>query len=82
MGRWGNADALDHPRQHLAVGWFGLDLHEPSHSVRGCPISGGNSVDSAGLNIVRRSTHGRPLIDCITKNAVTTANDSTQDHEL
>ena len=49
-------DALDYPRQHLAVGWFGLDLHEPSHSVRGCPISGGNPVDSAGLNIVRRST--------------------------
>jgi hypothetical protein len=32
-------DALDHSREYLAVGWFGLDLHEPRHSVRLYPIS-------------------------------------------
>src|SRR6266446_4999260 len=24
-------DALDETRQHLAVGWFGLNFHEPRH---------------------------------------------------
>ena len=31
--------SLDEARQHLAVGWFGLYLHEPRYSVRACHIS-------------------------------------------
>jgi hypothetical protein len=63
--------SLDEARQHLAVGWFRLDLHQPRYSVRACCISkhctGQNPVDSAGLNIVPRSTRSGPLINCTTK---------------
>jgi len=51
--------SLDEARQHLAVGWFGLDIHEPRCSVgpvaskRGIPR---NPVDSASLSIIRQST--------------------------
>jgi hypothetical protein len=31
-------DALDETRQHLAVGWFGLNFHEPRHRW-GCPLA-------------------------------------------
>ena len=31
--------SLDEARQHLAVGWFWLYLHEPRYSVRACHIS-------------------------------------------
>src|SRR2546425_10349337 len=31
--------SLDEARQHLTVGWFRLDLHQPRYSVRACCIS-------------------------------------------
>ena len=43
--------SLDEARQHLAVGWFAFELHEPFYSVRAMRFSkqraGGNFVDSA-----------------------------------
>jgi hypothetical protein len=43
--------SLDEASQHLAVGWFGLDLHEPRCSVGRVAqaLYGGNPVDSADL---------------------------------
>src|SRR5262249_39207775 len=50
--------SLDEACQHLAVGWFGLDLHEPRCSVGRAALATvvyrGNPVDSAGLIIIRR----------------------------
>ena len=46
--------SLDEACQHLAIGWFGLDFHEPRCSIGrvelATAVHGGNSVDSAGLN--------------------------------
>jgi hypothetical protein len=51
-------DALDQSREHLAVGWFWLDLHEPvarlGVSHQQALYGDGNPVDSPSLNIVRR----------------------------
>jgi hypothetical protein len=48
--------SLDEACQHLAVGWFGLDFHEPRCSIGrvalATAVSGGNSVDSAELIII------------------------------
>jgi len=32
-------DALDETRQHLAVGWFGLNFHDPPSPVGGVPLA-------------------------------------------
>ena len=79
-------DALDQTRQQLAVGWFGLNFHDPPSPVGGVPLAStersGNPVDSAALNIAHRSTRGGPLIDCTQQNTAMAAGDSAQDHEL
>src|SRR5262249_17475070 len=52
--------SLDEACQHLTVGWFGLDIHEPRCSVRRVALARAvyreNPVDSAGLSIIRQST--------------------------
>src|SRR5262249_59386772 len=51
--------SLDEACQHLAVRWFGLDIHEPRCSVRRVASRRRiprNSVDSAGPSIIRQST--------------------------
>src|SRR5262249_45635702 len=48
--------SLDEACQHLAVGWLGLDIHEPPCSVRRVALASAvpqNPVDSAGLSIIR-----------------------------
>src|SRR5262249_58287705 len=55
--------------QHLAVGWFGVDLHEARCSVGRVAqaLYGGNPVDSADLSIIQQSTRPGLLINATTK---------------
>ena len=73
-------DALDQSREHLAVGWFWLDLHEPvarlGVSHQQALYGDGNPVDSPSLNIVRRFDSWRAFDTLHHKIAATAACDS------